>query len=222
MAEMTYFDPDDLLGLSDVADIILVSNVGGARAQHVEVYAANGVYLEAGVVPIRPREEHTVEYQLIGGTIEIPIGEAVNTSYFITGVSCNCSAESYPRVSITFAKFTNANMFNTGSKKATITLTGGFGVVNLFGATAVGAISSSMSLGTGTVETLASTSGDLQEGGFALYGLKQTCSIESTTAISLPALGHSTAEDEKASSTGASTFSKSWFEYLYEPEVTPP
>jgi len=215
MAEMSYFGPSDLLGLADGTNIILVSSGGGARRQYVEVYAANGAYLSGAAVAIRSRDEHSVEYQVIGGELVLPIGTAVNTSYFITGVSVQCSSDSYPRVSITFLKFTNANMFNTGSKKTTITVTGGFGVVNLWGAMAAGAISSSMSLQSQTVETLAPTSGDLQEGGFALYGLKQECSVESTTAITLGANAVETASDTRAGSTAATIYSRSWFEYLF-------
>jgi hypothetical protein len=219
MAEMTYFAPSDLLGLSDGTNIILASSGGGARKQYVEVFTANGAYIPTAAVATRPHDEHTVEYELIGGSLALNIGAAVNTNYFITGVSANCGSEQYPRVSVTFLKFSAANKFNSGSKKGTITLTGGFGVVNLFGATAAGAISSSLSLTTQQAETLASTSGDYQEGGYAIYGLKTECSVESTTAITIPAGGKETASDENGSQTGAKIFSKSWFEYLFP---TPP
>jgi hypothetical protein len=214
MAEMTYFDPSDLLGLADGTDVILVSSGGGARKQYVEVFAANGAYIPDAAVATRPHDEFTVEYEVIGGTLELNIGVAVNTDYFITGISANCGSEQYPRVSVTFLKFSAVNLFNSGSKTATIEITGGFGVCNLYGATAVGAISSSLSLTAQTVETLASTSGDYQEGGYAIYGLKQECSIESTTEITIPADGKETSSDERAGSTGASTYSTSWFEYL--------
>jgi hypothetical protein len=218
MAEMTYFAPTDLLDLADGTNVILAGNGGGARKQYVEVFAATGAYIADAAVATRPHDEFTVEYELVGGSLVLNVGEAVNTDYFITGISANCGSEQYPRVSVTFLKFSAANLFNSGSKKATITITGGFGVVNLFGATAEGAISSSLSLTTQQVETLASTSGDYQEGGYAIYGLKQECQIESTTAISLPADGKETSSDERASSTGAKTYSKSWFEYLFPAE----
>ncbi|MBP7430715.1 MAG: hypothetical protein KBC05_14875 [Candidatus Hydrogenedentes bacterium] len=218
---VVYFGPTDPLDLADASDIVLNSANGGPRMQYVEVFSPTGAYLAGGTVAIRPREEYSIEYTLVGGSLVLNIGALVNTNYVITGVNVSCRTDGYPTVGLTALKFTNANMFNaTNSLKTTLTITGGLGVVNLFGATAAGAISSSMSLSAQTAETLAPTGGDLAVGGFVMYGLKQECQLESTSAITLPAGGKLTSEDSRKSSTGAQINFKAWFEYLTAP--TPP
>lgn len=214
MAQMQYFTPEDLLGISDASVLILGPSSGGARKSWVDVPAVGGGFVADGQVAIRPREEHTVELELLSGTKTFKIGEAINTNYFITSLSVASVAEKYPRISIGFVKLTAANLFNTGSQKATISVNGGLGVVNLWGATAPGAISSNYSVSIAKVETPASTSGDLAEGGFALYGLEASVQIESVSAITIPVGGKETASDRKGSPTGATTFSKAWSIYL--------
>lgn len=217
MPEMTYFAPNDLLGLANGTSIIIASNAGGERKQYTEVLGNTGAFITTAPVAVRPHEEHSIEYEVLSGDLTVNVGQAVNTSYFVTGLSVSCSAESYPRVSVTFVKFSNVNKFNTGSKKCTIVISGGHGVVNLYGATAAGAIGSSMSLSSQAAETISPTGGEFQEGGYGMFGIKQDCSIESTTAITIPVAGFLVSANTRGGNSGATVYSSSWLQY---PTVT--
>jgi hypothetical protein len=212
---MKYFDPVDLLSLATASDVIVTQSDGGAQSQFVEVLGPGGFYVPEGAVAIRPRSLFNVSFTLVGGTLTLNFGVAIQTNYFLLGASVSCASENHPTASLNFAQFTAPAMFNAAdSGVAEVAILGGLGVVNLFGATAAGAIRSSLNISTQQVETLNPTGGDLQVGGFALYGLKREVTIESTSAITTPVGAKVTASPTRASANGPTIFVKTWFDYL--------
>jgi hypothetical protein len=229
MAEMRYFNPDDLLDIADGTNVKLVSSSGGVRKEFVEEPNVSGGFYAAATKAVKLRGEYQLEYKVMAETLVLDLGELLtgidSRKFLITALSVSCQPLDRPRVSLTVREFLDkdgvasagaqAQLNTADSKTATITIAGGFGIVNLFGATAAGAISSQMSVQMQTGETYHPTDGVLQEGGFVVYGLKQEVTVESTGAVTLPVGAvAATPADQAKSDTGAQTHRASWFTYL--------
>lgn len=212
---------DDPLGLATASDIILVSVSGGVRKEWVEVLSELGVYIkDTTLTPkaIKPVEEFTIEYEVRKSSLVIPLGVMINTNYLITSVSAKSDSGSYPTARATVIKFSNANkLLATPSAPGDLTIVGGYGLVNKWGATVTGGISASTSVSMQQVEALEETSGDYMEEGYVQYGFKQEITIESYTALSDANCGTATHVTSRDTGTGRDklkTFSVSFFKYL--------
>lgn len=207
---------DDPLGLATAGDIVLVDVSGGERKNYVEMLSELGVYIAAAAQAIRPVEEYQVQYELRSSTLTIPLGALINTNYAVTGLQVGCGSEKYPSVSANIIKFSNANKYLAPvSVPSAIAITGGFGLVNKWGATVTGGISSTMSISMQSVDALEETSGDFLEDGYCQYGFKQDVTIESYNLVSSLGTGAKvTSRDAKTGRNGLKTFSVQFFKYL--------
>ena len=212
---------DDPLGLATASDIILVSKSGGVRKEWVEVLSELGVYIkDAALTPfaIKPVDEFTIEYEVRKASLVIPLGVMVNTDYLVTAVSAKSDSSSYPTARVTVIKFSNANkLLATPSAPGSLTVVGGFGLVNKWGATVTGGISASTSVSMQMVEAMEETSGDYLQEGYCQYGFKQEITIESYTALTDENCGAATHVTSRDTATGRDklqTFSVSFFKYL--------
>lgn len=179
---------DDPLGLATAGDIILVNKTAGVKNSFVEAAAETGKYKQAAVKTIRPYTEHTLEYELRSSNLVLPFGAAVATDYVIFGCSVSQSNQAYVKVSVNVRKYTSIAMFDaTNSPDVTVTVTGGFGVVDVTGWTLTGCPQvANYSVAGEETGTLHATSGDFCTGGILLHRLKKTWHIETTGTVSTP------------------------------------
>jgi hypothetical protein len=215
MTTFAHAHTDDPLGLATAATIILTDVRGGERNQFVEVFDATAAYLAAAAQAIKPIEEWQIDYEILAtGSLVVALGSLVNIDYLVTGLSANSRSDGYPTASLTAIKLSSAAKFvatGTGS----ITVTGGFGLVNKLEATFSKGISSSLSLSMQTAEALEETSGDYLDEGYTLYGMKKECQVEAYDAITIPVAGKQTASDlANSGRTAWGTQTASWFEYI--------
>lgn len=210
---------DDVLGLATAGDIVLVSTSSGVRKSFVEAPAETGKYSQTYIKEVRPFTEYTNEYELRSSSLALVFGAAVATNYFLFSANVTMSVEAYVRVSVTFRQYTSAAMFDaSNSPDETVTVTGGFGVVDVLGTTVTGcAQSATYSIGGEETGTLHASSGDFCTGGVMLHRLKKTCTVETTGTISaLPSGANATQPlDVRADNSGElHVSSSSFFIYL--------
>lgn len=179
---------DDPLGLATAGDIILVSKTSGVKNSFVEAAAETGKYKQAAVKTVRPFTEYTLEYELRSSNLVLPFGAAVATDYVIFGCSVSQSNQAYVRVSVNVRKYTLIAMFDaTSSPDVTVTVTGGFGVVDVTGWTLTGCPQvANYSVAGEETGTMHATSGDFCTAGVLLHRLKKTWHIETTGTVSTP------------------------------------
>lgn len=177
---------DDPLALATAGDIILTGKTFGVRNQFVEAAAETGKLKQAAVKTVRPFTEYTLTYQLRSSSLVLPFGAAVNTDYVIFGCSVTQKNDAYVTVQVNVRKYTLIAMFDaTNSPDVTVTVTGGFGVVDTTGWTITGCPqTANYTVGGEETGTLHATSGDFCTGGVLLHRLKKTWTIETTGTVS--------------------------------------
>jgi hypothetical protein len=177
---------DDPLGLATAGDIILTSKTSGVRNSFVEAPAETGKYKQSAVVTVRPFTEYTLEYTLRSSNLVLPFGAAVNTNYFIFSASVTQTPEAHVKVSVVARQYTSAGMYDaSNSPDVTVTVTGGFGVVDVLGFTLTGCPQvANYTVGGEETGTLHATSGDFCTGGILLHRLKKTITVETTGTVS--------------------------------------
>lgn len=209
---------DDPLGLATFP-IQLVSTTGGERKDYDEAIGDNSKYHESAVQEIRPREEGSCSYELHDtAEMTIPLGVLVNTNYAINSVSINQSAEGRPTVDLGWIKFSDPAKFKAQASPINVVVDGGYGVVNLYGATlgaGVEPINASVGIEMQTDDAGLGTDQDYIDDGYFLYGFKQTVELQAYGAITLPSGAKLTSEDtDQKSRDGFTNSQKSWWTYL--------
>jgi hypothetical protein len=190
---VTSADPLGLGTLDGSNGINVVAINGGPVRQFHEVLAGNGKYIGSAVKILKPIEEWTVDYELLdGASFSLAFGVLVNSSYLVTAFSASHGAENRPTVSVTAMKPSAANLIKAYAGGAvSVTLAGGFGIVEKWGATAAAAfLSAQCSISMQTLEGMDETSGDFMVGGIYHYGFKKEVSVEAYGAITVPAGSH--------------------------------
>lgn len=179
---------DDVLALATAGDIILTDTTYGVRNTFVEAAAETGKYKQSAVKTIRPYTEFTNSYQLRSSNLVLPFGVAVATNYFIFGCSVTQVNTDYVRAVVNIRQYTTAAMFDAAnSPDISVTVTGGFGVVDTTGWTLTGCPqSANYSVAGEETGTLHATSGDFCTGGVLLHRLKKTWSITTTGTVTTP------------------------------------
>ena len=187
-----HISSDDPLDFADAGVINLVSITPSTPRQFVEVLLASGKYDADNLKQIKSLEQWDLSYELLDGAdLDLVFGVAVNTSYLLTVASLDCGPDKYPILNVSCIKPSNANKIKAYGSGITVTVAGGFGMVNKHGATATAAfLSSQMSVSMQTLEAMEETSGDFMEGGIYHFGFKQECSAEAYSAITIPAGAH--------------------------------
>lgn len=179
---------DDVLGLATAGDIILEDTTYGVKNSFVEAAAETGKLKQSAVKTIRPFTEFTNTYKLRSSNLVLPFGAAVATNYFIFGCSVSQSTSDYVRVTVNIRQYSAPGLFDaTNSTDVTVTVTGGFGVVDVTGWTLTGCPQvANYSVAGEETGTLHATSGDFCTGGILLHRLKKTWHIETTGTVSTP------------------------------------
>jgi len=208
----------DPLGLgSIVGGPINVTDIsGGPRSDFLEVAGGDGKFIQSALVALRPVEEWSIQYELLDtASFSIAFGAMVNTNYLVTSFSASCGPDSYPTVSVTVLKPSAAAKVKAYGSSITQTLTGGFGIVEKFGATATEAfVSSSCNITMQTLEAMGETDGDFMAAGLYHYGFKREVSIEAYSAITTPAANQVTDTDIRESRDGWKIFAANYWSYL--------
>lgn len=221
MPDFHHAHTDDPLGLADETGIILVDKNGGVRKDFVEMLAADGRFIAAAVVELKPVEEYQLTYELRdAGGLTLAFGVAVNTNYILTAGSVKCGSGAYPTVDVTALKPSNINKLKAYTGAAIeLAVAGGFGMVNKFGATFSKGISSGASVSMQTAEAMEETSGDYLEAGLYYYGFKLEATAEAYDSITLPVGAFSGQPlDTKTSRDGWKTYAAAWWQYLHAHE----
>jgi len=207
----------DPFGLGVIAaDGIVVTDItGGPRKDFVEVLAGNAKYIDAAVVDLRTREEWTVSYELRTGTLVVPFGAALNAAYLVTSFTGSSSNDGYPTATITAVKPSSAAMIKAYAGAISLSLAGGFGIVNKFGMTATSSfISTGISISMLTAEALHETNANFETDGLYHYGFKKEVTGEAYGDITIPGTGHVTDDDIREGRDGWKTYAASWWEYM--------
>lgn len=176
---------DDPLGLADGSTVILASLDPKATKDFIEGDDEAGVPLEADA--IKPRDLISLSYELrTGASIEINFNVAMGTNYLVTGLTIRQSSSARVGVDLTLLKPSAANKIKAGTLKA-VTINGGVGVVNLFGATCAGEIVTLNATYTPRLlEALLTNGSDYPTDGVLTYGVKRTVTGEGYGAFTPP------------------------------------
>lgn len=197
--------------------INIVDISGGARKDYHEVLAGKGQFIQSAVKALRPVEEWAIQYELLdGGAFSLAFGVPVNTSYIVTSFSASCGPDVRPTVNVTALKPSAAAKIKSYALGAvSVSLTGGFGIIEKWGATSTDAfVSSSCNITMQTLEAMEETSGDFLSAGIYHYGFKKEVSIEAYGAITLPANSQDPSQDSRESRDGWKTYAASFWQYM--------
>ena len=212
---------DDPLGLA--GDFIQLENVTSQEIkERHEVIGDLAKYITNAVVEKRPRTEGTSTYRLLDtASLVLPMGVAVNTNFVITGISGSYTQEDNPIVTVNWVQFSAIAKLlpYTTPANAIETLTGGYGVTALFGATlpvSTSPISSDFSIEVLTGDAGLGLDADYIDGGMYYYGFKRVVNASAYGVITIPAGGYETSRDDGTTKApeGWENYSASWFEYL--------
>lgn len=206
---------DDPLGLATDDGIVLVDVNEVLNQSIVDVLDHSGVLLtgSGAVVPIEGIYTLTCQYELQKtGGISVALNSDIGTTYRVFGINANCSSRTFPTVSVTALK-PGAGSFATvlAAGSCSVAIAGGFGVVNLWGATCASPISSSLSISAQQASAISGTTGVILTAGLAVFGWRKDCTLEGFVAPTLALSGvYESASSEKTSRDGFQIFSKSW------------
>lgn len=213
----------DPLGLAGGA-IVLVSVDGGPRKEYHESLNYNGKPLSDAVKELKPTDQKTVNYELHDtASLVIPLGILTN-GWFVAGLTANCTAEGRPTVQVNIVKPSADAKYKARAAGAIeLTFTGGFGVVDGFGATGMDTqgISSSLSISMQTAEAMHPTSGDYLDAGIFHYAYKKEVTVEAYAAPGLPAGAFKTSSDTKEGRDGWKTYALAFWSYLDADTLAP-
>lgn len=213
-----HISTSDPLSLASAGVINLVDLTPSTPRSFHEVLLSNGKYKSAALKTLKPLDQWEITYELLDtASLVIPLGVAVNVSYLVTALSCSCAPDKYPEVKVTVIKPSNANKIKAYGSAISYTFTGGFGIVNKFGATSTNAfISSSLSISMQSLEAMEETTGDFLEGGLYKFGFKEETSFEAYAAITYAA-AHATPNKPttpKETRDGWQVYPASFWKYL--------
>lgn len=216
---ITVADPLGIGSLDGSTAVNTVSVSGGPQKQYHEVLGGNGLYILSAVKILKPIENWDMEYELLdGGDLEVGFGDATNGDYLITAFSASCSPDARPTASITAIKPSASAKIKPYSEVGTpptLTITGGFGIVEKWGATSTSAfVSSQGSVSMQTAEALDETSGDFLANGLLTWGFKQECQVEAYGPITVPEGKFTTDNPVRRQRDGYETHSASFWSYL--------
>jgi len=208
----------DPLGIGSITGgvINIVDISGGPRSDFHEVLASSGKFINSAVKALRPIEEWSIQYELLDtASFSVAFGALVNTDYIVTSLSASCGPDARPTVQVTAIKPSAAAKVKAYGSAITFTMSGGFGIVDAFGATSSSAfLSSSCNITMQTLEAMEETSGDYLDDGIYHYGFKKEVSVEAYGAITEAATGKVTDSDTRESRDGWKIFAKSFWLYL--------
>ena len=206
---------DDPLSLATEDDIVLVGVREVLGHGIVDLLGEKGLYVTGSDAVKRIEGVYTLTttYELKSTALAFNLNADIG-GYRVQNVSVNCTSRTFPQVTITSVKPGNGSFCAVlAGGVNTVTISGGFGMVNLWGATCTEPISSTMNIGGQTAMAIAGTSGEILTLGLAVYGWKKSCTLEGYV---LPTLGDGTYQSEGtddlpvSARDGMKTYSKGW------------
>lgn len=210
---------DDPLGLAGGA--IQLDDVSSQDVQdYYEKIGDNAKYITNAVKALRPRQEGSSTYTLLdGAALVLALGAAVNTNYIITGASGSGSHDGRPTVTVNWMKPSAIAKLRPYPSAISLTLNGGFGVVDLFGASLpVGAapISADWSIEMQQGDAGVGTDADYIDDGLFWYGFKKVINLSGYGVVTLPAGATETSRDDGTTRSveGWRVYSAAWWEYM--------
>lgn len=185
-AHITSSDPVDL---AVAGSVNLKKLTPSTPRGYLEVMAPSGKMIPSGVRVLNPLQQWEIEYELLDdASLTLVFGAAVNTDYLITAASVNCQPKKNPIVNITVIKPSSAGMIKAYAGTVELTLVGGEGIVNKFGATAAASfISSQATVSMQSLDADNETSGDFEADGIYRFNFKLDVTMEAYGAITIPA-----------------------------------
>ncbi len=220
-AHITSSDPVDLA--SDAIELRSITPT--TPRSYLEVLSSAGQYRADALKVLNPLEQWDLTYWLKDtASLVIPFGVALNTNYLVTAFSCSCGPKTYPVVNLSVIKPSAANLIKAYPNTVELTIVGGMGIVNKFGATSTESfISSQCSVSMQGLDADHETSGDFEVGGIYRFGFKQEVQVSAYAAITIPVGAHAypnapTTPTETAE--GWQQFNASFWTYL-DPHTSP-
>jgi len=214
---VTSADPLGIGTLDGSNGINIIDITGGPSRQFHEVLAANGKFIQSAVKFLKPVEEWVFNYELLdGASFSLAFGVPVNTSYLVTAFQASCGADVRPTISVSVVKPSAANLIKSYAGGAiSVTMAGGFGIVEKWGATAAEAmLSSQCSISMQTLEAMDETSGDFLVGGIYHYGFKKECAVEAYGVITPPAGSFYGESKKREGRDGIQVYSMTFWSYM--------
>lgn len=219
MTASVHITSSDPLNLASAGVINLKKLTPTTPRNYVEPLLSSGLFSAGGLKMIKPLEQWDIIYELLDtASLTIAFGAAINTNYLVTAFQCSCGPDKYPEVTLTVIKPSSASMIKAYGSSIDITVVGGFGLVNVYGATAAADfLSSQCSVSMQSLEGMDETSGDFMVDGIYRYGFKQECSAEAYGAITIPGTAHASPNAPSTpteSAEGFQIYSAAWWTYL--------
>lgn len=176
---------------------------------------------EAGVPlapdAIKPRTQISLSYELRAtASFAIIFGAPMATNYLVTGANVRQTSSGRVMLDITLLEPSAAGKIKTIVSK-TITILGGVGCINLFGATSTGDfVSMNATFTPKFLDSLKTNGSDYPDAGIATFALKRTVTAEAYGVITPPA-GASVPEansvDPRKSREGWDIYSINYFDH---------
>jgi len=187
-AHITSTDPANL-----ASDVIELRSIKPSTPRsYLEVLGNDGRYKASALKVLNPLSQWDLTYWLYDtASLVIPFGVALNTNYLVTAFSCQCDPQNYPVVNLSIIKPSAANLIKAYPNSVEVTVVGGMGIVNKFGATSTASfISSQCSVSMQSLDAQHETSGDFEVGGIYRFGFKQEVQVAAYAAITIPGGAH--------------------------------
>lgn len=206
---------DDKLGLATAGDIVLTEAREALAREVVDILSEQAVPIKGSAKKIKGVWTFTSSYELKDTNLVVPLGVDVGAdSYRIRAVRASCNAEGYPTVTLTAVKPAEGSFQDTPGTYGSLTITGGFGVVDLWGGTCDQPTESSCNISSQQALAVAGTDGNILTLGMVLYAYRQECTLAGYTAVTIPIDSIETSDDTNKEREGFSSFAKSWNTYL--------
>lgn len=196
MPNITHTHSSDVLGLATGSDIILLSQDVGPVLDYIT--SKNALGRPFAPTGVKGRDEGQNIYEVkTGASLVLAFGSVVNTDYMLTGASVSQTQAGEVTVTVSYIKPSSPDMIKS-FETHTETITGGTGVVNLFGATSSGCIiSANLTIGMERREALLATGLDYCTAGIATLAYRRDITVSSYASITIPAGGYYTGKPGK-------------------------
>ena len=186
MPDKSLVHGDDPLGKANGTTIILAGYDPKDVKDFIEGDNEAGVPLAPDA--IKPRKQISLSYELRAtASFAIIFGAPMNTGFLVTGANVRQTSSGRVMLDLTVLEPSTAAKIKTLASK-TVTIAGGVGCVNLFGATSTGDfVSVNASFTPKFLDSLKTDGSDYPDGGIATFALKRTVTAEAYAAITPPA-----------------------------------
>jgi len=219
MPDFALLHTDDPLGLATAGDIVLTEVNEVLNHDLVDILSEQAVPIPDSAKLIRGIHTLNTSYELRSSDLVIPLGVDVGlNNYRVSSIRASHNSEGYPTVSITAVKPEFGTFHDTPGSYDDVTVTGGFGMVELWGGTCDAPLSSSCNISSQQAVAVAGTDGKIMTAGIVLYAYRKEATLEGYSVVAIPASGQQTSEDERKGREGWNIVARGWTDYLVASE----